>query len=121
MNTPIGTDITAVTSARYSVPWMACAAPPPTRRGVIPACELVHHCDSSSIWPPLMMVAPRIHTSGTTATKKATHMTTRASRSLVAREADFDASSGRCGRAGGAVGVVSSCTVLIRRRPSCAR
>ena len=34
--------------------------------------------------------------------KNAAHMTTRASRSLVAREDDLDASSGRIGDAGGA-------------------
>ena len=103
------------------VPWMACAAPPPILRGVMPACELVHHEDSSSIWPPLMMTLPRIQTSGMTATKNAAHMTTRARRSLVAREDDLDASSGSFGEAGGACELTSSCTVLIRRTPSCAR
>ena len=93
---------------------MACAAPPPTRRGVIPACELVHHADSDTTSKPLRRVLPRIHTSGMTAMKKAAHMTTRATRSLAARDDDFDASSGRLGVAGGACEVASSCTVLIR-------
>ena len=46
--------------------------------------------------------------------KKAAHMTTRAMRSLAARDDDFEASSGRRGVVGGACEVVSSCTVLIR-------
>ena len=94
---------------------MAWAAPPPTRRGVMPAWELVHHDDSRSIWPPLIRVLARIHTSGITATKNAVHMTTRAIRSLAARDDDLDASSGRRGVLGGASeAVVVSCAVLIR-------
>ncbi len=69
--------------------------------GVMPACELVHHCDSSSIWPPLRSTLARIQTSGMTAMKNAAHITRRAMRSFAARDDDLDASSGRRGGAGG--------------------
>ena len=86
--TPIGTAIKAVTNPCMTVPWIACTAPPPTTRLVIPRWELVHHWLSSSIAPPLLTTLQRIHARGTIAIANAAHITTRASWLRRARPRD---------------------------------
>src|SRR6478609_1663396 len=82
---PIGTAMTAVTPTIWSVPSMACRAPPPKSSELMLRWLPVHHVDEASMWTPLEMTVQRIHTRGTTATTKAHHMTTRATTSRTAR------------------------------------
>src|SRR5665648_1109894 len=87
--TPIGTAISAVARASMMVPWIACTAPPPTTRLVMPRWELVHQRLSSSIWPPLLATLHRIQARGTIAIANAVHITMRASWLRRARAPDL--------------------------------
>src|SRR5450631_1771478 len=87
--TPIGTAITAVAKASMRVPSIACTAPPPTIRLVMPRCELLHQWLSSTTEAPLVITLQRIQTRGRTAIANAVHITTRASWLRSARARDL--------------------------------
>ena len=105
MNTPIGTEIAAVTSAMQERPLDGVGGAATDAARGDAGLRVGPPRDSSSISAALERAwLPRIQTSGTTAMKNAAHMTTRARRSLVARGDDFEASSGCAGaRLGGAL------------------
>src|SRR5450759_5785701 len=87
--TAIGVAITAVARASMRVPSIACTAPPPTIRFVMPRWELVHQWLLSSRAPPLVITLQRIQTSGTIAIANAAHITRRASVFRRARACDL--------------------------------
>src|SRR5450759_3337100 len=119
--TPIGTAIKAVARASIRVPSMACTAPPPTIRLVMPRWELVHHVLLSSKAPPLVTTLHRIQTRGTMAIANAVNMATRATWLRRARGRDLWLNPAL--DAGGLIAFrfesdVTSAAV-IRRMPSC--
>src|SRR5882757_5413360 len=65
--TPIGMEIAADTNPCKRVPTTAWYAPPPARKGVIPACECVHHADDATTLNPLAITALSTHSSGASA------------------------------------------------------
>ena len=81
-------------------------APPPSRRAVMPFWELVHHLGVEQQAAPLLTTVQRIQTSGTSASRKAAHITTwrtvldsaRPRRPRAARSAACGVGAGRVGR-----------------------